>query len=50
MRLKNAQVVHQDRVRLFSILRKTHLAMDETPAPDKNYPIELQELNLRHTR
>ena len=49
--LKGAQVAYQDGVRLFSILRKTHPAMDQTPAPDKNYPTDIQELqeqNLRH--
>ena len=49
--LKSAQVAYQDGMKFFSILRKTHQTIDQTPSIDKNLSPEtqgLQELNLRH--
>jgi len=49
--IKSAQVAYQEGIKLFSILRKTHQTIDQTPSIDVNYPTniqEIQEQNLRH--
>ncbi len=49
--MKSAQLAYKEGSNIFSPLRKTHPAIDQTPTIDKNLPNNTQELkgqNMRH--
>lgn len=49
--MKSAQLAYREGSNIFSLLRKTHPAINQTPTIDKNLPNEIQELkeqNMRH--
>lgn len=49
--MKSAQLAYKENSSIFSLLRKTHQAIDQTPAIDKNLPNNIQEIkeqNMRH--
>lgn len=49
--MKSAKAAYEDNSKMFSLVRKPHIALNQTPSIDEQLPQDIQELkekNLRH--